>query len=74
LRRPFSFGAIRDGVAVVDDVGNGRLKAIIDKPFAPSETAAAHVYIESRKAAGGALCSRDVYGVFILFFVARPKP
>jgi len=39
----------------IDDVAAGRLKALIDKTFPLSEAAAAHEYIESRKAVGRVL-------------------
>ena len=40
---------------LVDDVGAGRLRAIIDRTFPLKEAAAAHAYIESRKAVGRVL-------------------
>ncbi|MCC6918446.1 MAG: zinc-binding alcohol dehydrogenase family protein [Alphaproteobacteria bacterium] len=39
----------------IEDVAAGRLKALIDKTFPLSEAAAAHAYIESRKAVGRVL-------------------
>lgn len=39
----------------MDDVGAGRLKAVIDKTFPLSQAAQAHAYIESRKAVGRVL-------------------
>jgi NADPH2:quinone reductase len=41
--------------SLVDDVAAGRLKAVIDKTFPLKEAAAAHAYIESRKAVGRVL-------------------
>ncbi|MBV9046510.1 MAG: zinc-binding dehydrogenase, partial [Alphaproteobacteria bacterium] len=40
---------------MVDEVANGTLKVLIDKTFPLSEAAAAHAYIESRKAVGRVL-------------------
>ncbi len=40
---------------LVDDVAAGRLKAIVDRTFALKDAAAAHAYIESRKAVGRVL-------------------
>jgi NADPH2:quinone reductase len=40
---------------LVDDVATGRLKAVIDKTFPLRDAAAAHAYIESRKAVGRVL-------------------
>ena len=40
---------------LVDEVAQGKLKVLIDKTFALSEAAAAHAYIESRKAVGRVL-------------------
>jgi len=40
---------------LIDDVGKGELKVVIDKTFPLSEAAAAHEYIESRKAVGRVL-------------------
>jgi NADPH2:quinone reductase len=40
---------------LIDDVGKGELKVVIDKTFPLSEAAAAHDYIESRKAVGRVL-------------------
>ncbi len=40
---------------LVDDVASGRLKAVIDKTFPLKDAAAAHTYIESRKAVGRVL-------------------
>lgn len=40
---------------LVDDVAAGRLRAIIDRTFSLKEAAAAHAYIESRKAVGRVL-------------------
>jgi NADPH2:quinone reductase len=40
---------------LVDDVAAGRLRAIIDRTFPLKEAAAAHAYIESRKAVGRVL-------------------
>lgn len=40
---------------LVDEVAEGKLKVLIDKTFALSEAAAAHAYIESRKAVGRVL-------------------
>lgn len=40
---------------LVDDVASGRLKAVVDRTFPLSEAAAAHAYIESRKAVGRVL-------------------
>ena len=39
----------------MNDVARGELKVIIDKTFPLSEAAAAHAYIESRKAVGRVL-------------------
>ena len=39
----------------MNDVAKGELKVIIDKTFPLSEAAAAHAYIESRKAVGRVL-------------------
>ena len=36
----------------IDDAANGKLKVVIDKTFALRDAAAAHAYIESRKAVG----------------------
>ena len=36
----------------IDDAGQGKLKVVIDKTFALRDAAAAHAYIESRKAVG----------------------
>ncbi len=41
--------------SLVDDVATGRLKAVIDKTFPLKDAAAAHAYIESRKAVGRVL-------------------
>lgn len=41
--------------SLVDEVASGKLKVLIDKTFALSEAAAAHAYIESRKAVGRVL-------------------
>ena len=41
--------------SLVDDVAAGRLKVLIDRTFPLSEAAAAHAYIESRKAVGRVL-------------------
>jgi NADPH2:quinone reductase len=41
--------------SLVDDVAAGRLKAVIDKTFPLKDAAAAHAYIESRKAVGRVL-------------------
>jgi NADPH2:quinone reductase len=38
--------------ALVDDVANGRLRVIVDRTFPLAEAAAAHAYIESRRAVG----------------------
>ncbi|HXC56485.1 MAG TPA: zinc-binding alcohol dehydrogenase family protein [Rhizomicrobium sp.] len=40
---------------LVNEVAQGKLKVVIDKTFALSEAAAAHAYIESRKAVGRVL-------------------
>jgi len=40
---------------LVDEVAQGKLKVLIDKTFALSDAAAAHAYIESRKAVGRVL-------------------
>jgi NADPH:quinone reductase len=40
---------------LMNDVAKGELKVIIDKTFPLSEAAAAHAYIESRKAVGRVL-------------------
>jgi len=40
---------------LIDDVAAGRLKAIVDRTFPLREAAAAHAYIESRKAVGRVL-------------------
>jgi NADPH2:quinone reductase len=40
---------------LVDDVAAGRLRAIIDRTFSLKDAAAAHAYIESRKAVGRVL-------------------
>jgi NADPH:quinone reductase len=40
---------------LVDEVAQGKLKVLIDKTFPLSEAAAAHAYIESRKAVGRVL-------------------
>jgi NADPH2:quinone reductase len=40
---------------MIDEVANGSLKVLIDKTFPLSEAAAAHAYIESRKAVGRVL-------------------
>jgi NADPH2:quinone reductase len=40
---------------LIDDAGKGELKVVIDKTFPLSEAAAAHDYIESRKAVGRVL-------------------
>jgi NADPH2:quinone reductase len=40
---------------LVDEVAEGKLKAVIDKTFPLSQAAAAHAYIESRKAVGRVL-------------------
>ena len=40
---------------LLNDVAKGELKVIIDKTFPLSEAAAAHAYIESRKAVGRVL-------------------
>jgi NADPH2:quinone reductase len=40
---------------LIDDVGKGALKVVIDRTFPLSEAAAAHEYIESRKAVGRVL-------------------
>ena len=40
---------------LVDEVAAGKLKVLIDKTFPLSEAAAAHAYIESRKAVGRVL-------------------
>ena len=40
---------------LIDDVGKGELKVIIDKTFPLKDAAAAHEYIESRKAVGRVL-------------------
>ncbi|MBS0277598.1 MAG: zinc-binding alcohol dehydrogenase family protein [Proteobacteria bacterium] len=40
---------------LIDEVGKGELKVVIDKTFPLSEAAAAHEYIESRKAVGRVL-------------------
>jgi NADPH2:quinone reductase len=40
---------------LIDDVGKGELKVVIDRTFPLSEAAAAHDYIESRKAVGRVL-------------------
>jgi NADPH2:quinone reductase len=40
---------------LIDDVGKGELKVIIDREFPLKEAAAAHAYIESRKAVGRVL-------------------
>lgn len=40
---------------LIDDVGAGRLKVVIDRTFSLAEAAAAHAYIESRKAVGRVL-------------------
>jgi NADPH2:quinone reductase len=40
---------------LVDEVAAGKLKAVIDRTFPLSEAAAAHAYIESRKAVGRVL-------------------
>jgi NADPH2:quinone reductase len=40
---------------LIDEVGRGELKVVIDKTFPLSEAAAAHEYIESRKAVGRVL-------------------
>ena len=40
---------------LVDDVASGRLKAVIDRTFPLKDAAAAHAYIESRKAVGRVL-------------------
>jgi NADPH2:quinone reductase len=37
---------------LVDDVAGGRLRVIVDRTFPLSEAAAAHAYIESRRAVG----------------------
>lgn len=37
---------------LIDDVGSGALKAVIDRTYPLSEAAAAHAYIESRQAIG----------------------
>ena len=41
--------------SLVDEVAQGKLKVLIDKTFALSDAAAAHAYIESRKAVGRVL-------------------
>ncbi len=41
--------------SLVDEVAHGKLKALIDKTFPLSDAAAAHAYIESRKAVGRVL-------------------
>ncbi len=41
--------------AMVDEVAEGKLRVIIDRTFPLSEAAAAHAYIESRKAVGRVL-------------------
>ena len=40
---------------LVDEVAQGKLKVVIDRTFALSDAAAAHAYIESRKAVGRVL-------------------
>jgi NADPH:quinone reductase len=40
---------------LVDEVAQGKLKVLVDKTFALSDAAAAHAYIESRKAVGRVL-------------------
>ena len=40
---------------LMNDVAKGELKVVIDKTFPLSEAAAAHAYIESRKAVGRVL-------------------
>jgi NADPH2:quinone reductase len=40
---------------LVDEVAEGKLKVLVDRTFALSEAAAAHAYIESRKAVGRVL-------------------
>ncbi|MEX0840516.1 MAG: zinc-binding dehydrogenase, partial [Parvibaculum sp.] len=37
---------------LIDDIGRGDLKVVLDKSFALKDAAAAHEYIESRKAFG----------------------
>ena len=39
----------------IDDAARAKLKVVIDKTFALKEAAAAHAYIESRKAVGRVL-------------------
>ena len=39
----------------IDDAAKGKLKVVIDKTFALKDAAAAHAYIESRKAVGRVL-------------------
>jgi NADPH:quinone reductase len=41
--------------SLIDDVAKGELKVVIDRTFPLSEAAAAHAYIESRKAVGRVL-------------------
>jgi NADPH2:quinone reductase len=41
--------------ALVDEVAEGKLKVLVDRTFPLSEAAAAHAYIESRKAVGRVL-------------------
>jgi len=40
---------------LVDEVAEGKLKVLVDRTFPLSEAAAAHAYIESRKAVGRVL-------------------
>ena len=40
---------------LIEEVARGDLKVVIDKTFPLSEAAAAHAYIESRKAVGRVL-------------------
>jgi|GEM_PF-2781189 len=37
---------------LIEDIGKGELKVVLDKSFALKDAAAAHEYIESRKALG----------------------
>ena len=40
---------------LIEDVASGKLKVLLDRSFPLSEAAAAHAYIESRKAVGRVL-------------------